>query len=69
MKSIRKVLAYNVDCIIHYKDKKYRNVLITVLTSAKKLNYDCLFQTHNANGSKTWEIVNELLGKQYRSLE
>ena len=44
-------------------------MLITVLTSAKKLNYGCLFQTHNGNGSKTWEIVNELLGKQYRSLE
>ena len=45
------------------KFKKYRNILTSVIRTAKKLYYGKLFQKEKNNGKKTWNLINELLNK------
>ena len=58
-----KVLKSNFNPDVYLKYKKYRNMLTTILRNAKKLYYGDLFKKHKGNTRKTWNTINELLGK------
>ena len=60
-KLYNKVIVSNhrEDCVLKFR--KYRNVLTSVLRTAKKEYYSRLFMTNKSNTSGTWRIINELL--------
>ena len=45
------------------KYKKYRNTLVTVIKNAKRLYYCNSFNYNKNDMRKTWETINELIGK------
>ena len=44
------------------KYRKYRNILTTVLKKAEKFYYAEQFSKYHSDSSKTWEIINDLIG-------
>ena len=46
------------------KYKKYRNTLVTVIKNAKRLYYCNSFNYNKNDMRKTWETINELIGKK-----
>ena len=50
------------DCLDKYK--KYRNVLTTVLRTAKQMYYNNQFERDKKDSKKTWKHINELLNKK-----
>ena len=53
---------YNKDCLAKYK--KYRNILTTVLRTAKQMYYNNQFERDKKDSKKTWKHINELLNKK-----
>ena len=53
---------FNKDCLDKYK--KYRNVLTTVLRTAKQMYYNNQFERDKKDSKKTWKHINELLNKK-----
>ena len=49
---------------LHARYKKYRNMLTSVLRNAKKSYYGELFKKYKSNSAKTWDTINELLGRR-----
>ena len=49
---------------LHTRYKKYRNMLTSVLRNAKKSYYGELFKRYKNNSTRTWDTINELLGRR-----
>ena len=46
------------------KFTKYKNILTTVIRTAKKFYYQNIFDDNKRNLHKTWQTINEIIGKQ-----
>ena len=53
---------FHKDCLDKYK--KYRNVLTTLVRTAKQLYYNNEFERDMKNSKRTWKHINDLLNKK-----
>ena len=49
------------------KYKRYRNTLVTVIKNAKRLYYCNSFNCNRSDMRKTWETINELIGRKSKN--
>lgn len=62
-KMSKKLLLSPFDFNLKMKYIKYRNLLTSLITKAKKMHYQVLFKKYKYNPKKIWQLTNEIAGK------
>jgi hypothetical protein len=56
-------------CVTYEKYKEYRKQLKNIIGAAKSKYYGNKFSEHQGNSKKTWELINNIRGKQKRQIK